>query len=79
MWKKKKVWLQFEQNIMATDPQSAIFLISFNKYSALNKTYLSALEVVDIQKYTVINNPVKVKIALKENIRLPFVFVIGKN
>ncbi len=79
MWKKNKVWLQFEQNVMATDPQSALFLISFNKYTALNRTYLSSLEVIDIQKYAVITNPVRVKIALKENIRLPFVFVIGKN
>lgn len=79
MWREEKEWLHYVKNIIAADVPSAVFLASYLRISDTNKHYAAALEVVDLQKYKVIRKVNKVKIALRERSRIPFVFVVGKN
>ncbi|MCW3121443.1 MAG: hypothetical protein JWQ38_935 [Flavipsychrobacter sp.] len=73
------VWTNFSKSIMATDAGSAVFLASFLQYLGNDYEYTSVLEVIDLQKYKVIKPKTKVRIALRERIKMPFVFVVGKN
>jgi hypothetical protein len=77
--RKNTVWLHYVKNIIAADVRSAVFLASYLRYSALTKDYAHAVEVIDLQKYKIINKHHKVCIALRDRIKIPFVFVIGKN
>lgn len=79
MWHENKTWLHYVKNIIAADVSSAIFLASYIRYCNINRIYTSALEIIDLQKYKVINQDAKVRIALRERAKIPFVFVIGKN
>jgi len=80
MWSgQNKVWLHYIKDIIAADVYSAVFLASFLRHSAIHKTYIPSLEVIDLQKYKVHRQPAKVRQALKERVHIPFVFVVGKN
>jgi hypothetical protein len=79
MWRENKVWRHYVNDIIASDGHSAGFLASYLRYSRINKDYASFLEVIDLQKYKVITQTHKVRIALKERINIPFVFIAGKN
>ncbi|MES2701363.1 MAG: hypothetical protein V4649_01935 [Bacteroidota bacterium] len=58
---------------------SAVFLASYLRYTDLSKNYASAMEVIDLQRYRVIKQDTKVRIALRDRLHIPFVFVVGKN
>jgi len=80
MWgKQDKVWLHYVKDIIAADVYSAVFLASYLRYSALNKTHVAFLEIIDLQKYKVIKQKNKVRVALKERADVPFVFVVCRN
>lgn len=79
MWREEKEWLHYVKNIIAADVPSAIFLASYLRYAGMSKDYAAALEIVDLQKYKVIKQVNKVKVALYERRQIPFVFVVGKN
>ena len=79
MERENNVWLHYLKNIIAADVSSAVFLASYLRHTNLNKNYVHALEVVDLQKYKLIKNVNKVHTALRDRINIPFVFVIGKN
>ncbi|MCD6011591.1 MAG: hypothetical protein K0Q79_1453 [Flavipsychrobacter sp.] len=79
MWREEKEWLHYVKNIIAADVSSAVFLASYLRYTSISKDYAAALEVVDLQKYKVIKKANKIKIALRERSKIPFVFVVGKN
>ena len=79
MWNGNNVWLHYVKNIIAADVPSAVFLASYLRYTGISKDYVSALEIIDIQKYKMIKKADKVRIALNERMSLPFVFVVGKN
>lgn len=79
MWRGNNVWLHYVKNIIAADIPSAVFLASYLRHSGLTKDYASCLEVIDLQKYKIIKKPAKVQAALRERLRIPFVFVVGKN
>ena len=80
MWSKSnKEWIKYRKDIMAADNQSAVFLADFIRHNAILKLHTSQVEVLDLQRYRVIRQPMKVRIALKERVDVPFVFVIGKN
>lgn len=79
MWNGNHVWLHYVKNIIAADVHSAVFLASYLRYTSANKDYVSALEVLDLQKYKVLKDAAKVRVALKERVKIPFVFVVGKN
>ena len=76
--RKNKIWLSLK-NIIAADVSSAVFLDSFLHTNAITREYASSLEIADIQKYKMIRKAAKVRVALRERIHIPFVFVIGKN
>lgn len=81
MWgdKDNNVWLHYVKNIIAADLRSAIFLASYIRSNSITKNHARYLEVIDLQKYKIINNEVKVRTALSTRADVPFVFVIGKN
>jgi hypothetical protein len=79
MWRDNNTWLHFAKNILAADAPSAMFLASYVRHCMHNKEYASSLEVIDLQKYKVIKQHAKVRVALRERIMIPFVFVVGKN
>jgi hypothetical protein len=77
--RKPKFWLHYVKNIIAADVPSAVFLASYLRYTGISREYASALEILDLQKYKVIRQANKVRIALNERIHIPFIFVVGKN
>jgi hypothetical protein len=79
MWREEKEWLHYVKNIIAADVPSAVFLASYLRHTGISRDYATALEVVDLQKYKVVRQANKVKIALRERSGIPFVFVVGKN
>ncbi len=74
-----KVWMHYVKDIIASDIYSAVFLASYAKYIKTSKSFADAMEVVDLQKYKVLKQPLKVRQAIRERSDVPFVFVIGKN
>ena len=82
MWsgeKHNKVWIHFRTDILATGWQEGDYLAQYIRTSAISKSYLTSLEVIDLQRYKIITRKVKVKVALNERIHTPFVFAVGKN
>lgn len=80
MWNgQDKVWSHYRKDIIAADISSASFLSAYLRNLAIHKNYLPQLEVLDLQRYKVVKQPNKIKVALKERTSIPFVFVIGKN
>ena len=79
MWRQNKVWLHYVKNIIAADVPSAVFLASYLRYSVINKEYASYLEIIDLQKYKVIKQAPRVRVALRDRLHIPFVFIVGKN
>jgi hypothetical protein len=76
---QNKVWMHYVKDIIASDVYSAVLLASYMRYVKQSKTYTDSLEVIDLQKYKVLKQPVKVRQAIRERSDIPFVFVIGKN
>jgi hypothetical protein len=80
MWQgQDKTWLHYVKDIIAADVYSAVFLASYLRQGALRKSYVPALEIIDLQKYKVVTDVKKVARALRERVHIPFVFVVGKN
>ncbi len=79
MWRENNTWLHYVKNIIAADVSSAIFLASYLRKCNSTKNYASSVEIIDLQKYKVITQHTKVRIALRERTNIPFVFVVGKN
>ncbi len=79
MLSKDQKWLHYINNIIAADVYSAVFLGTYQRHMRLSKTYARHMEVMDLQKYTVISREHKVRQAIKERADIPFVFVVGKN
>lgn len=79
MWRGDQVWLHYVKNIIAADVSSAVFLASYLKYTETSKTFASSIEVLDLQKYKVIRQENKVRVALRNRRDEPFVFPVGKN
>jgi hypothetical protein len=79
MWRGNQVWLHYVKNIIAADVSSAVFLASFLRQTEISKNYAASMEVLDLQKYKVISQENKVRIALRDRLDDPFVFLVGKN
>lgn len=79
MWNQNKAWLHYVKNIIAADVSSAVFLASYLNYMTNSRCYLAALEIVDLQKYKIIKDTPKLRSALRERTKVPFVFVVCKN
>ena len=76
---RNNVWLHYVKNIIAADVPSAVFLASYLRHSGITKDYALAIEVIDLQRYKVITRADKVRAALRDRVKTPFVFVVGKN
>jgi hypothetical protein len=74
-----KTWMHYVKDIIASDVYSAVFLASYIRVAHTSKSYADAMEVVDLQKYKILKQPLKVRQAILERKDVPFVFVIGKN
>ncbi len=79
MEQKGHTWSQYVKNIIATDFLSAAFLATWLRNLAINKDHAVYLEVIDLQQYKVIRQPSKIKAAIPDRSKIPFVFVVGKN
>ena len=79
MDRQNKVWLHYVKNIIAADVSSAVFLASYLRYTEINHDYASGFEIIDLQKYKIITRPSKIRQAMKEDLKTPFIFVAGKN
>jgi len=80
MWQgHDKVWLHYVKDIIAADVYSAVFLASYLRYISLDRSYISHLEAIDLQRYKVHKKAAKVRNALKECATTPFIFIVGKN
>jgi len=82
MWynrKRDRIWIQYLKNIMATDSSSARFLELHAKRTSISGEYASSLEIFDLQQYKVIRVAAKVRNALRDKGRKPFIFVACKN
>jgi hypothetical protein len=79
MLQEHSQWLHYINNIIAADVYSAVFLGSYMRHMRIYKTDAAYMEVFDLQKYQVLNKEQKVRQAIKERSKIPFVFVVGKN
>lgn len=80
MWgHNNKVWLAYKKGLLATNAESAAFLSGYLRNMLINRTYLTALEVLDLQKYKVVKSPPKLKQAINERLEIPFVFLSCNN
>jgi len=80
MWSgQDKVWVHYVKHIIAADINSAALLGIYLRQMSLTKAYIPYLEVIDIQKYKVVKDKLKVRKALRDRADMPFVFVVCKN
>lgn len=80
MWgKQNKTWMRYQQEVLATDLLSAVLLLGYLRFVSVKKMTGYGMEVVDLQRYKVIRKPVKVRQALREGGKAPFVFAYGLN
>jgi hypothetical protein len=80
MWSgSNKVWLQHRKDILAADSTEGRFLADYLRFVAMNRSYIPAIEVADLQCYRIIKQPNKVRIALAQRFDVPFVFILSKN
>lgn len=75
MWGNNKIWTHFRNDILATDEESADFLASYLRFVLMNRTYLRAVEIHDLQSYKVIRDTKKLRSALREKLDTPFIFI----
>ncbi len=76
---RNKLWMHYLNGIVAADLYSAVFLSSWLRHAVMTRHYTNFLEVVDLQKYKLINKNPDVLIAIRNRAAIPFVFVVGKN
>ncbi len=74
-----KVWMHYLNGIIAADLYSAVLLSSWLRQAVMTRHYTSFLEVIDLQKYKLINRNPDVLISIRNRGSIPFVFVVGKN
>ena len=80
MWGKRNIaWIHYQRNIIAADVYAAVFLSAYTRHAAIQRLHTYQMEVMDLQKYKLINKPEKVYVALKDLADEPFVFIVGKN
>jgi len=79
MERENKVWIHYLKNILAADIPSAVFLASYLRWLRFSEEHVNGFEVINLQKFKVINQPSKVAAVLKKGKDIPFVFVAGKN
>lgn len=68
-----KKWFHYIKDIISSDLYSAVLLATYLRQATKYKTYVSALEVMEADKYMQAM-PVNIKL-----VNMPTVFVVGKN
>ncbi len=71
--------MEYKEGMVACDLRAALHLSHFVRHMTYNKTYLSSLEGIDLQRYKKLKTPVQLKQALSERRDTPFVFIYCKN
>jgi hypothetical protein len=67
-----KKWFHYIKDIISSDLYSAVLLVTYLRQAAKYKTYVSALEVMEADKY--LQEAINVKL-----VNMPTAFVVGKN
>lgn len=80
MWSgKHKTWIHYGGDIIAADLFSALQLDAYTKQVSFTRSYLSYLEVVDLQRYKLYVTLKHIKAVLREQKDVPFVFIYNRN
>ncbi len=79
MWQGDKLWIQYDEEIMASDVADALFLKAFLRHIGIFRLYTQHFDIIDLQRYKVYSDPKKVRSLIKERSKVPFVFIAGKN
>ena len=78
--RSEKIWKQYPQNIAAVSNREALYLLHYMAYVEITKCHLRVTEVLDLQRYRVINNKKKVsKILSRAEKNNVFLFPVNKN
>lgn len=78
--RSEKIWKQYPQNIAAVSNREALYLLHYMAYVEITKCHLRVTEVLDLQRYRVINNKKKVsKILTRAEKSNVFLFPVNKN
>lgn len=74
-----KVWMRFRE-VLASDESSAYFLSCYMRHLLINRTYLEAAEIIDLQRYKVIKpSSRKMRQYVNEKLHEPFIFLCCNN
>ncbi len=78
--RREKIWKQYPQNIAAVNNREALYLLHYITYIEITKCYLGTTEILDAQRYRVINkkNSILKVLMLSEKERI-FLFPVNKN
>lgn len=79
MWEEHKIWHRYLSDIIASDSDAAHFLAAYIKRARTTGDHTVAMEVIDLQKYRIISRPAKVRVAMRERLHIPFVFLYVRN
>ena len=78
--RSEKIWKQYPQNIAAVSNREALYLLHYMAYVEITKCHLHVTEVLDLQRYRIINNKKKVsKILSRAEKSNVFLFPVNKN
>lgn len=74
-----KVWMHYRE-VLASDKSSAFFLSIYMRHMLINRTYLQAAEIIDLQRYRLIKpSSRKMQQYVNEKLRKPFIFLYCNN
>jgi hypothetical protein len=78
--RSEKIWKQYPQNIAAVNNQEALYLLHYIAYLEITKCYLGTTEILDAQRYRIINKKSKILkvLSLRDKDRI-FLFPVNKN
>jgi len=79
LWERQKQWHNYGTGVLATEYEDALFLKRWFRDMIVRQKDIAGFEIIDLQRYKVIRDPRKVKIAIHKRIDVPFVFVSGNN
>lgn len=79
LWEQQKRWRYYDTGLMATEYEAALFLKKWFRNMVLKGQEASFFEIADLQRYKLYKTSHKVRTAMRERTRIPFVFLAGKN
>lgn len=79
LWEQQKHWRYYDTGLMATEYEAALFLKKWFRNMVLKGNESAHFEIVDLQRYKIYKTQSKVRTAMRERLKIPFIFAAGKN